>query len=215
MIAFSKVQVLPARDKVASALREAIITGQLAKGAQLSLKSIAESLGVSVTPVREALQILEREGFVELRPNRGAIVLGMDAQKIREHYEIREILESEAVKRFCGNKEALAELRSVFDEAKFQLEQGNYGQYSELNQKFHETIWRGADNRKMFEILAGLWNGLSIGSQTSREEYAAKSLREHAELLEAMERGDVDKTVSLMRGHIGRSCRDALSHMNG
>ena len=72
------IQMLPARDRVAAALREAILSHQFAEGEELTLKDTAAQLGVSSTPIREAFQMLAREGLIELRPNRGAIVLGMN-----------------------------------------------------------------------------------------------------------------------------------------
>lgn len=87
------IQMLPARDRVAAALREAILSHQFAEGEELTLKDTAAQLGVSSTPIREAFQMLAREGLIELRPNRGAIVLGMNEKRLRDHYETRAALE--------------------------------------------------------------------------------------------------------------------------
>ncbi|MCD8339488.1 MAG: GntR family transcriptional regulator [Burkholderiales bacterium] len=118
MSSLAKIKKQPARDIVASRLRENIISGVFKNGQQLQLKQLAESLGVSPTPVREALQILERENLVRLTPNKGAEVLGFDEQRLREHYELREILESMAARKICENPEGIAALKSVYEEAK-------------------------------------------------------------------------------------------------
>ena len=93
------IQMLPARDRVAAALREAILSHQFAEGEELTLKDTAAQLGVSSTPIREAFQMLAREGLIELRPNRGAIVLGMNEKRLRDHYETRAALERAAMYR--------------------------------------------------------------------------------------------------------------------
>ena len=78
MIAMKKIQLLPAREQVASVLREAILKRELKEGEELTLEGMAEQLGVSSMPVREAFQILATDGLIKLRPNKGAIVLGVN-----------------------------------------------------------------------------------------------------------------------------------------
>ena len=90
MIAMKKIQLLPAREQVASVLREAILKRELKEGEELTLEGTAEQLGVSSMPVREAFQILATDGLIKLRPNKGAIVLGVNEKTIRDHYETRE-----------------------------------------------------------------------------------------------------------------------------
>ena len=99
MIAMKKIQLLPAREQVASVLREAILKRELKEGEELTLEGMAEQLGVSSMPVREAFQILATDGLIKLRPNKGAIVLGVNEKTIRDHYETRALLESEAAAR--------------------------------------------------------------------------------------------------------------------
>ena len=105
------IQMLPARDRVAAALREAILSHQFAEGEELTLKDTAAQLGVSSTPIREAFQMLAREGLIELRPNRGAIVLGMNEKRLRDHYETRAALERAAVVLVCRKKADIAPVK--------------------------------------------------------------------------------------------------------
>ncbi len=102
------IKLLPAREQVASALRKAILSRELQEGAELTLESVAAQLQVSSTPVREALQILSRDGLIRLRPNKGAIVLGINEKTIRNHYETRAILEREAAALVCRTLRILA-----------------------------------------------------------------------------------------------------------
>ena len=120
--------VMPsAKQKVASELRKAILSKNIKEGEILSLENIAKQLNVSVTPVREAFQILDRDGLIKLRQNKGAIVLGITDTYIREHYQLRGILEASAAKLVCENKADISQLEEIQKEAhilsRFQLRQ--------------------------------------------------------------------------------------------
>ncbi len=92
-----KIKLLSAKEQVAAVLRKAILSRELVEGQEITLEGIAGMVGVSSMPVREAFQILAADGLIKVRPNKGAVVLGINEQTIREHYEIRALLESEAV----------------------------------------------------------------------------------------------------------------------
>ena len=98
MINLQKVQMLPAREQVASILRSSILSGGIQQGQSITLDSISEQVGMSRTPVREAFQILASEGLLELRQNRCAIVKGISIEAIKDHYEMRVLLETEALR---------------------------------------------------------------------------------------------------------------------
>ena len=100
MLGLKPIQLLPARERVASALRKAILTRQISEGEVLTLDNTAKELGISITPVREAFQILSRDGLIELKQNKGAVVLGINEHTLREHYQIRAVLEGAACA-FC------------------------------------------------------------------------------------------------------------------
>ena len=109
-------KLLPARERVASAIREAIIQKKIKEGEILTLDTTAQELGVSVTPVREAFQILARDGLIELKQNKGAIVLGFNETTIREHYQIRAAMESEACA-CCEIKPIYLRLKNCVDDS--------------------------------------------------------------------------------------------------
>ena len=101
MLGLKPIQLLPARERVAAALRKAIISKQISEGEVLTLENTAQELGVSITPVREAFQILARDGLIELKQSKGAVVLGINETTIREHYQVRAALESAACALCC------------------------------------------------------------------------------------------------------------------
>lgn len=117
MLGLKPIKLLPARERVASAIREAIIQKKIKEGEILTLDTTAQELGVSVTPVREAFQILARDGLIELKQNKGAIVLGFNEITIREHYQIRAAMESEACELCCENKADLPAIKNCVDAA--------------------------------------------------------------------------------------------------
>ena len=194
------IQLLPARDRVAAALREAILSHQFSEGQELTLKDTAAMLGVSATPIREAFQMLAREGLIELRPNRGAVVLGMNEKRA-------------AVVLVCRKKADIAPIKLAYVQAASALAQNDSTEYSAQNQAFHMAIWTAADNDAMKELLSGLWNGLSMGHKVTQEHYAQISMAEHYKILDALKARDEIRAGNLMEAHIMRSLENVLTHL--
>ena len=117
MLGLKPIKLLPARERVASALRKAIISKSIPEGAELTLENTAQELGVSVTPVREAFQILARDGLLEVKQNKCAIVLGVTERTIREHYQLRAALEGTACMLCCQNNADLSKIKNCVDTA--------------------------------------------------------------------------------------------------
>ncbi len=128
MLNLKPVKLLPVREQAAASIREAIITQNIKPGEVLTLEATANALGISATPVREAFQILARDGLIELAQNRGAVVLGMSKTNIRDHFEIRTALEAEACRLACEKKADLTEIEHCMTHSADAL---NYSDYSE------------------------------------------------------------------------------------
>ena len=211
MVTLKPIKLLPARERVASALRKAIISKQINEGEVITLESTAQQLGVSVTPVREAFQILARDGLIDLKQNKGATVLGLNETTIREHYEIRAALESAACVLCCQRKADLSDIRKCLEMADESLEKKDSSSYSNYNQSFHYEIWTAAGNEKLKTMLSEMWNGLSMGLKSTEEEYARNSQEEHRQILAALESGDPKQAGEKMVFHIIRSMNDVLT----
>ena len=147
------------------------------------MESTAQELGVSITPVREAFQILERDGLIDLQQNKGATVLGINETTLREHFQIRAALESEACVLCCKNRIDMSRME----------------------------IWIAAGNEKLKKMLSELWSGLSMGVKMTEEEYAKKSLKEHEGIVESMKKCDTMEAAMKMHQHIERSLEDVLT----
>ena len=206
------IKMPSAKEKVAAELRKAILSRQMKEGEVLVLENIARQLNVSAMPVREAFQILARDGLIQLRKNKGAVVLGITETYIREHYQLRAILESSAAALAADEKKDYEELEAVYDEAKEALEQGEFQQYTDLNRAFHNEIWTLAGNQKMKKMIAELWNGLSMGNMVSEEEYAKVSIEEHGRIMDAIKKHNTEKAKQEMYDHIMRSRDDMLTY---
>jgi len=210
-----KIKLLPAREQVASVLRKAILSRELAEGQEITLEGIASQVGVSSMPVREAFQILDADGLIKLRPNKGAVVLGINEKTIQDHYETRAVLESEAAARASKKGTDFSNIETAFILAEQALEENNYNDYSKQNQGFHMSIWEAADNDKMKTILSSLWNGLSMGHKVTEEDYAKISISEHEQILDAIKHHDTEKARDRMYRHIIRSMENILTHFEG
>ncbi len=214
MINLNKIHLMPAREQVASILRKAILSREFKEGTAITLEEISKQLGVSITPVREAFQILSGDGLIKLRPNKGAIVLGINEKTIRDHYETRAILESAAVYKVCKSGTDITNIVAAFLHAKEALNENDYMEYTKHNQSFHLEIWTAADNDKIKSLLSSMWNGLSMGSNVKEKEYAQISIKEHEKIVEAIQRREAEAARDLMNQHIMRSLENILTHYN-
>ena len=206
------IKMPSAKEKVAAELRKAILSRQMEEGEVLSLDSVAAQLNVSAMPVREAFQILARDGLIQLRKNKGAVVLGITETYIKEHYQLRAILESSAAALAAEPDVDISEIESVYEEAEEALAEGNLRQYTDLNRAFHSEIWTAAGNQKMKNMISELWNGLSMGSMVSKEDYAKVSIKEHGNILKAIQKRDKEAAQKTMYDHIMRSRDDMLTY---
>lgn len=203
-------QNLPTRIRVASTLRKSILSGEISQGEELSLTDIASKLGISRTPVREAFQMLAAEGFITLRMNKGALVNGISEAFIVDHFEMRMLLEGEAVVRSMRCGMDISRLASRQKSIADRLEQITSEEYSQSNQEFHTTIWLSAGSPKLYSFLSGLWNGPSIGRDTNALSHRQLSVEEHLQILRCIDQHDEKQGRAIMEQHIRRSMNNLL-----
>ena len=160
----SPIKMWSAREQVVNSLREAILTSELKAGERLVLSDLSARLGVSVTPIREALQSLEREGLVQLMPHKEAVVVGIDRKYVTDYYVTRAILESEAAAMACDAKD-MTVLLGHLKRMEQVIEEERYQDYADANYDLHEAIWILADNERMEGILKTLFISNSLKYQ--------------------------------------------------
>ena len=161
-------------------------------------------------PVREAFQILARDGLLELKQNKRAVVVGVTEKTIQEHFQIRAALESEACVLCCKNKIDLKRIDQILKVSREVIEDGDYESYASLNQTLHMELWLAAGNDKLQNMLSELWNGLSRGMKMHEEEYVRKSLKDHEEIVECIRSGNEVECYLKMHAHIEESCKNFL-----
>jgi DNA-binding GntR family transcriptional regulator len=187
-------------DIVTSALREAVITGELEGGTPLRQRDLAERFGVSPTPVREALRRLESEGLVHYDLHRGATVIDGVFGATEENYQVRAALESLAA-RLAATRMSEDELDEL-DELHAEL--GRCRERSrraiELNRSFHFHIYEASRSPVLLALLRLLWRSFPLEPQLRRP--LPESVRMHAEIVAAMRRRDPDAAERLTREHI-------------
>lgn len=205
------IRLLPARERVASVLRKAILSKEITVGTSIRLEDVASQLGVSHTPVREAFQILARDGLIKLQPNKCAEVLTITPKFIRDHYETRRILECAAISIVCTNGCNTKEIENAHRQCESSLKSQDYSDYTHFNQAFHMAIWTASDNQKIKHLLSELWNGLSIAKNITETENAKASMIEHAQILEAILARDVNLAKKRMSDHLIRSMNNILT----
>jgi DNA-binding GntR family transcriptional regulator len=193
-------------DTVVARLRDLVVEGGLAPGARLHERQLCDTLGVSRTPLREALKVLASEGIVELLPNRGARVARLDEGDIENMFEVMGALEALAGRLACrriGEAE-LAEIGALHYEMMAQYIRRDLPAYFRLNQAIHAAIVAAARN----SILAATYDNLAIRMRRARylanlsDERWQHAVAEHAAILDALRDRDGTRLAHLLAEHL-------------
>lgn len=197
-----------AAERAYKAIRDGILEGVYPPGERLLEETLAIELGVSRTPVREALRTLQGDGFVEFTPNHGARVIAWAAEELEEMFELRAILEGYAAGLAATNRKPhhIDRLRALADEMQSVGRQGgsDLDRIGELNGQFHDMITEASGNRLLGNLLSNV-KLVSLMHRTFHRYTAtqlARSLAHHQELVDAIEHGDAVWAKSVMQSHV-------------
>jgi DNA-binding GntR family transcriptional regulator len=198
-------------DLAYTRVRGLILSGELAPGAVLPQAALAQTIGISTTPLREALRRLKQEGLVELDAHRDARVRPLDADEARDLLELRGSLEplAASLAALRRTEDELADVRAALDGLEGLSSRPSASEL-ESHHRFHAAIHRASHNALLVEILDGLWvktdryrrHGLEAGR--SEEERDSRAT-EHRLLFEAVRDNDPDAAAELMRRHVEAS----------
>ena len=197
---------LPLRDVVFQTLRTAILKGDLKPGERLMELQLASKLGVSRTPIREAIRMLEQEGLARTIPRKGAEVAGMTEKDMEDVLQIRCVLEELAARLSCQNitDEEMRELKIAMVAFEEKTREGNVVELAKADVTFHDIIYRAADNPKLLVLL----NNLREQMYRYRTEYMKDDrihpvlIREHKEMVKALESRDQELVAREVRQHL-------------
>ena len=209
-------EYLPLRDVVFNTLRQAILRGELKPGERLMEIQLANKLGVSRTPIREAIRKLELEGLVLMIPRRGAEVAEITEQNLRDVLEVREALEELSVKLACehATQAQIEEMKQAAQVFKESLSGDDVTRIAEADVAFHDAINMATDNQKLIQIL----NNLREQMYRYRMEYLKDRqshsvlVREHEVILNALCARDAEKALDVTITHIERQ-RDHILNL--
>ncbi|MFE4368529.1 GntR family transcriptional regulator [Streptomyces sp. NPDC056835] len=198
----------PAADRVYSHIKEAVLDRRYEGGTLLTEGELAEAVGVSRTPVREALLKLEVEGLIKLYPKKGALVLAVSAQEIADVVETRLLVEEFAVRKAVpASVRLIARLEEVLDEQRRLAEDGDLAAVAVADRCFHAEIVRHAGNEilsKLYDQLRDRQLRMGVAVLEAHPDRIAKNITEHTEMLDAIRTGDADGAAQCLRRHVSR-----------
>lgn len=193
-------------QRVFHRIREDILAGKYQKNEELKEKTIGEELGVSRTPVREALRQLELEGLVTIIPNKGAYAVGFTVEDIQDIYEIRSVLEGLCARRAAGRitKEQLDELEENLFLTEFHLKKGHVEQVVELDTRFHEILYEAGHSKVLEHALRDYHHYLERVRRVTlaSPKRSVESNAEHKQILEALKEREARKAEKYANQHI-------------
>lgn len=199
------------REAAYAHLRGAILMGALLPGARISEPGLAQELGVSRTPVREALQRLAQEGLVELLPGKGARVRVLSTEEVREVYDVRALLEGEAAALAAQNatEDELSRLERLL-QALDVLPKEAYAQQMQVDFDFHTALIEAAHNKTLARIYADLRSSLTLvrSFQQTLSQHP-KTRQQHRAILSALKARNPAEAAEAARAHV-RYFRDLV-----
>jgi len=203
---------LPLRTQVREELRERIATGDLAPGTRLIERDLADQLGVSRVPVREALRMLEAEGMVHTVPRKGVVVNSLSRRDVEELFDVREALEVMSCRRAAerSTAEGHAQLEQLLADGRAAVAAGDPGRIARANAAFHEHVTVLADNNALAALMEPLRSRMRwLFAQTDDPGH---TVDEHRGLFEAIVSRDPDAAAACATEHV-RSNREHVLEM--
>lgn len=196
------LNVMSLSEQVYAYIRDEMYAGRILPNTILNLNQISEHLGVSKTPLRDALIRLEVEGFVTIMPRRGVMVNALTLQNIKDFYQICGALEGEVVKsvfeRFNGSH--IAVMRQLNSDMRAAIQREEFDTMYQLNLRFHDVFLNLSDNVSIRSLLIPLKQRLyDFQRRPYVKKWEMRNYREHEQFIDAIKAGDVNEAVRLLR----------------
>jgi DNA-binding GntR family transcriptional regulator len=190
------------REQVYEYIRDQMMTGHILPNTTLNLNQISDHLGISKTPLRDALIRLEVEGFVTIMPRRGVVVNALRLQDVKDFYQICGALEGDVVKavfdRFNGSH--IAVMRQLNSEMRAAIQRDEFDLMYRLNLRFHDVFLKLSDNHSIRTILMPLKQRLyDFQRRPYVKEWELRNSHEHDRFIDAIKAGQVDEAVHVLR----------------
>ncbi|WP_242970265.1 GntR family transcriptional regulator [Blautia sp. An249] len=212
-------EYLPLRDVVFNTLRRAILKGELKPGERLMEIALAERLGVSRTPIREAIHKLGQEGLVVMIPRRGAMVANITEEDLNDVLEVRLGLEIMAIEKACKrmDQEQLEKLKKAGEEFRETMKTGDLTLLAEADVNFHEIIYQASGNKRLIQMLNNLREQIyRYRIEYLKDEQTRNQLaNEHDEMYQAICRKDMKEACRMTSIHIENQRRAIIRTIHG
>lgn len=204
-------EYLPLRDVVFQTLRQAILKGELKPGERLMEIQLAHKLGVSRTPIREAIRKLELEGLVLMIPRKGAEVAEITEKSLTDVLEVRKVLEELAVQLTCDKitDEGIVKLREAARDFERVLKDRDVTSIAQADVRFHDIIYQATDNQKLLQLLSNLQEQMYRYrvEHLKRSDGHQQLVREHEEIIRTIEKRQKDAAANVICRHIDNQVR--------
>ena len=209
----NKIEPKTLHQEVTARIREMIRTGSLVRGQKIDEKHLSELMGVSRTPVREALRVLHSDGLVDLIPHKGAYVTQPSIGEVCDLFEVMSVLEGTCAKLAAPQmtKEDLKKIQTLHRNLEKHFQNKDHEAYLETNHHLHVMIQELSGNKVLNDVLNGLRQKVLLyrHRQLYHKDRFEKSMQEHRLILEALRKGDPSSAEDLMKKHLSNQC-DAL-----
>ncbi len=201
------------REQVLAELRRRIVDGDYAQGERLTETRLADDFGVSRNPVREALRVVEAEGFVQILPRRGAVVVTLDETAVRDLFAVREQLETLAAGLAAerATQKDVTRLRRLLEDASAATEAKDFDRVAELNSAFHRAVIDVSGNRWLLSMSAAMYHHVHWVFRVGAAQRAPHSWEEHIRLTDAIAAGDRTAATAAARLHVEAAASAALN----
>jgi len=205
---------LSLRDQVLAELRTRIIDAQYRPGERLTEDRLAADFGVSRNPVREALRVVEAEGFIEIQPRRGAVVATPDERTMRDMFATRAVLEPLGARIAAerATSQELGALRRLLDDARDATNDGDFVRVAELNTALHHAVMQMSGNRWLVQFSTAMYRHVHWVFRLGASHRAVHSWEEHVRLVEALEAHDPSAAEEAARDHVHAAESAAIGH---
>ena len=206
-----KIRTKTLHQEIVAQIQEMIRKGILVKGQKIDEKRLCESMGVSRTPVREALRLLKSDGLIDLIPHKGAYVSQPCIEEINDMFEVMSVLEGTCARLAVANMKGkdFKRIESLHKELEEHYRNRDYEAYLKKNHIFHVFIQELAGNKVLNDVINGLRQKILLYRQKQlyQPERFHQSIQEHRDLLQAFRKKDPSSAESLMKHHLLMQCK--------
>jgi DNA-binding GntR family transcriptional regulator len=194
-------------------IRDEILQGHLDAPRHLTEGYFARQFGISKSPIREALNLLESEGLIKIVPRRGAFVAEFSIHDIEEIYELREVLEALVVRNAVLDAKVLGRMRQAVQAAETSRQKGDKLGYMHEDAAFHAALAQASSNSRLRKMLENMRNQMLILRRKTFELTSQTSVKKHFEILDALEKGKRETAEELMAQHIRTVRTRLINHL--